>query len=725
MQCCYATMYILLGALMFSCGGGGSPSQDEQSTKGSPEHIREVTQAIDDAALENAESNSQNWLTYGLNYSENRYSLLDKVNTENVSELKLAWMYDLESIRGVEASPIVVDGIMYATGPWSIVHAIDVRTGKKIWTYDPQVAPETGKKACCDVVNRGVALYKGKVFVAALDGRLIALDAASGEVVWEKVTLDQTKNYTITGAPRVFKGNVIIGNGGAEYGVRGYITAYDAETGEQKWRWYSVPGDPAKPFERPELEMASKTWDPAGKYWEAGGGGTMWDAMVFDPELDLMYVGVGNGSPWNRRHRSPGGGDNLFLASIVALDPDNGEYKWHYQETPGDHWDYTATQPLILADLEIEGEPRKVIMQAPKNGFFFVIDRTNGEFISAENFVEVNWASGYDEKGRPMELPAAAYKDEAYEPIPGPYGGHNWHPMSYNPQTGLVYIPAQGVPIVIEDDKNWTLNVAETGGPHANLGWNTGVLASAVPPQKPAFGHLLAWDPVKKEAAWKVDYVGPWNGGTLTTAGNLVFQGTADGRFVAYNAQDGKQLWEVPTGTGIVAAPVTYEVDGKQYVTIAAGWGGVYGLAAHHSESWTPGKIYTFVIGGEAEMPSFEPAEAKAIVQGVEYNPDDIGLGAKLYISNCVFCHGVPAVANGGNIPNLGYSAKEKIENLEKFVLTDALKPLGMPNFEGLLSEKEVQKIKAFIQGTADVVSQQLAAAASEAEAEEEEAEQE
>ena len=700
-------LYLLLVFTVFwSCS-----TPEPEVEKGSQDHITKVTSSVDDQTLENAANDSRNWLSYDLNYHGTRFSKLEGISTENVSELGLEWVYDLNSIRGVESSPLVVDGIMYATAPWSIVHAIDVRNGQKLWTYDPEVPRETGQKACCDVVNRGVALYKGKVFVASLDGRLIAINAATGEKVWEQLTLDNTKNYTITGAPRVFKGNVIIGNGGAEYGVRGYITAYDAETGDQKWRWYSVPGDPSQPYEQPELEMAAETWDPAGKYWELGGGGTMWDAMVYDPELDLMYVGVGNGSPWNRRLRSPGGGDNLFLSSIVALDPDDGSYKWHYQETPGDHWDYTATQPLILADLEIEGTMRKVIMHAPKNGFFFVIDRTNGQFISAKNFVDVNWATGYDENGKPMEISEALYKSGAYEAIPGPYGAHNWHPMSYNPNTGLVYLPAQGVPIVIEDDANWVANSMETGGPHSGIGWNLGVLASSVPPQGPAFGHLLAWDPVKQEPAWKVDLVGPWNGGTLTTAGNLVFQGSADGRFVAYNATNGDKLWEVPVGTGVVAAPVTYEVDGEQYVTIAAGWGGVFGLAAHYSESQSPGRIFTFKIGGEKPIPEFAASEPKPFLQGVNYDPKDIALGAKLYISNCVFCHGVPAVANGGNIPNLGYSNQDMIANLETFVLTDALKEKGMPNFSGVLDEKDIVKIQAFIQGTADAVRAQVEAA--------------
>jgi len=687
-----------------------SCKNEDTLIKGSNEHITAVTSAINDQTLVNAKSDSKNWLSYGLNYSENRFSQLNSISDENVNDLGLMWSYNLNSIRGVEATPVVVDGIMYVTAPWSIVHAIDTRTGKQIWTYDPKVPRETGVKACCDVVNRGVALYKGKVFFASLDGRLISLDAATGSKVWEQVTLDTTKNYTITGAPRIFKGKVIIGNGGAEYGVRGYITAYDAETGEQQWRWYSVPGNPDEAYEQPELEMAAETWDPSGKYWELGGGGTMWDSMAYDPELNLMYVGVGNGSPWNRRLRSPGGGDNLFLSSIVALDPDDGSYKWHYQGTPGDHWDYTATQSLILADLEIEGAKRKVIMQAPKNGFFFVIDRTNGEFISAQNFVDVNWASGYDDNGRPMEIAEAEYKSGSYEAIPGPNGAHNWHPMSYNPTTGLVYIPAQNIPLVFEDDPNWVANSTASGGFMSGIGWNLGVLQSAVPAKSATFGHLLAWDPVKQKAAWKVENIGPWNGGTLTTAGNLVFQGTSDGRFVVYNATNGDKLWEVQVGTGVVAAPVTYEVDGQQFVSIAAGWGGAYGVYAHHTESQSPGKIYTFSLDGKTPLPELEIPEPKPIVSGIAYNPQDIGPGTKLYISHCLMCHGIPAVSNGGNIPNLGFSDRNKIENLKNIVLTDALKELGMPNFTGKLTEDDVTKIQAFIQGTADAVSAQLAA---------------
>jgi quinohemoprotein ethanol dehydrogenase len=595
---------------------------------------------------------------------------------------------------------------MYVTAPWSIVHAIDVRTGKEIWIYDPKVPREIGYKACCDVVNRGVALYKGKVYVGSFDGRLIAIDARTGQKVWEKDTvIDHGRPYTITGAPRVVKGMVIIGNGGAEYGVRGYLTAYDAETGEQKWRWFAVPGDPSKPFEDKSMEMAAKTWDPSGKYWEAGGGGTPWDSFTYDPDLNLLYVGTGNGSPWNRDKRSPAGGDNLFLASIVALNPDTGQYVWHYQETPGDNWDYTSTQPMILADLTIEGKPRKVILHAPKNGFFFVIDRTNGEFISAKTFVDVNWATGYDAKGRPMEVELTRSKDKPYDIIPGPYGAKNWHPMSFNPQTGLVYLPAQNVPLTLLDDKSWRYGGPLTPGqPSAGIGWNTGFFINAQPPSSKPFGRLIAWDPVQQKEVWRQEYVAPWNGGTLTTAGNLVFEGTADGRFCAYNAKTGEKLWETPTGTGVVAGPVTYMVDGKQYVSVAVGWGGVFGLTQRATDREGPGTVYTFAAGGNAKLPEFAQYQMANLLSGIPYDPKDVPEGQGLYVSYCVGCHGVPGVDRGGNIHNLGYVDPKHIAHLEEIIFNGPYKEQGMPDFTGKLPEDKVKAIKAFIQGTADAI---------------------
>ena len=360
-----ALIILVLTFNLFQCNKKPEP--------GSEGHIRRATSMIDDAYLANADNTPENWVTYGKNYAEDRFSSLTQINKGNVGKLGLAWALNLETTRGIEATPLVIDGIMFLSGPWSKVFAVNAQTGKMIWTYDPEVSGKVSERLCCDVINRGLALYKGQVFVGTLDGRLISLDAATGIPAWQVLTVDTTKAYSITGAPRIVKGNVIIGNGGAEFGVRGYITAYDAMTGEQRWRFYTVPGDPSKPFESKAMEMAANTW--AGEWWKYGGGGTAWDAMAFDPELNLFYVGTGNGSPWDWVHRSDGQGDNLFLSSIVALNPDNGEYAWHYQTTPGDDWDYTATQQLVLTDMEIERQQRKVIMQAPKNGFFYVLDR--------------------------------------------------------------------------------------------------------------------------------------------------------------------------------------------------------------------------------------------------------------------------------------------------------------------------------------------------------------
>jgi quinohemoprotein ethanol dehydrogenase len=669
-----------------------------------PAQIKTAISAVDETMIKANTSTSKDWPTIGLDYAETRFSKLDQINADNVKGLGLSWSTSLDSERGVEATPVVVDGIMYQTASWSVVHAIDARTGKKIWTFDPGVRREAGYKGCCDVVNRGVAVYKGRVFVGAYDGRLIALDAATGQRVWEKDTLiDHDHSYTITGAPRAFNGKIVIGQGGAEYGARGYVTAYDAETGNQVWRWFTVPGDPSKPFEDESMAAAAKTWDPAGKYWLNGGGGTPWDTITFDPDLNMVYIGTGNGAPWNRKIRSPSGGDNLYLASLVALNADTGKYIWHYQETPGDHWDYTSTQPMILADIMIDGVPRKVILHAPKNGFFFVIDRANGKFISAKNFVDVDWASGYDADGRPIEI-AAARGDEPYDAVPGPYGAHNWHPMSFNPQTGLVYLPAQNVPLNLMPEATFQQNAATPGKFGGTTGWNTGFVLNGTPPKAPAYGRLLAWDPVKQREAWHIDYASPWNGGTLTTAGNLVFQGTADGRFIAYEAKTGKLLWETPTGTGVVAAPATYTIDGVQYVSVAVGWGGVYGIAQRATELRSSGTVYTFALDGKAKLPEFVKYQSESLVQGVKYDPKDVAEGTALYVAACATCHGVPGVDKGGNVRNLGYVPVEEIANLKDIVFAGPFRDRGMPDFTGKLKDEDVVKIQAFIQGTADAV---------------------
>ncbi|MFW6093264.1 MAG: PQQ-dependent dehydrogenase, methanol/ethanol family [Pseudomonadota bacterium] len=706
------------------CTQGGDGSVSAEAGSATPETsgdraaaIAEATADVNGERITGADAEPGNWLSHGRNYAEERFSPLDAINQETVDDLGLAWYWDTGTTRGLEASPIVVDGVMFTTGSWSVVWAHDARTGELLWEYDPEVPRAWGKYACCDVVNRGVAVWEGKVYVGTLDGRLVALDAGTGDVVWEKQTTDPDRPYTITGAPRIVKDKVVIGNGGAEYGVRGYVTAYDTDTGERAWRFYTVPGDPSEPFEGPHLEKAAATWR-GGRWWEVGGGGTAWDSMAYDPELDLLYVGVGNGSPWNRYIRSPGGGDNLYLSSIVAIDPDDGSMAWHYQTTPGDTWDYTATQHMILADLTIDGEPRKVIMQAPKNGFFYVIDRTNGELISAEAYVPVTWASHVDpETGRPVENPDAHYANDARLVRPAPYGGHNWHPMAFSRDTGLVYIPALDIPYSFAQDNAFQYRPGE---------WNTGLdLTQQIPPDDPdaliaamgdVKGHLSAWDPVTQREVWKVQHDTSWNGGVLATAGNLVFQGRSDGRLAAYAADSGELVWEFPTHVGIIAPPVTYSVDGEQYLAVVAGWGGAFALASgvprHEDNVLTEGRILTFKLGGEAELP------APNVTYMEIPEPPDVGATAEqvsegevLYHTYCAVCHGPGAIGSGGGTPDLRYSEPAVHESWDAIVLEGAYTGKGMDAFDHVLDPTDAEAIQAYV---ADRARQSIALCRSE-----------
>jgi quinohemoprotein ethanol dehydrogenase len=640
--------------------------------------------AVDDARLLAADGDPANWITHGRDYAEQRFSPLDQVNADNVPRLVRVWTFETGLKRGHEATPLVVDGVMYLTGSWSVVFALDARTGKELWRYDPQVPKQVGAKACCDVVNRGVAVYRGRVYFGALDGRLIALDAATGKPAWEVVTVDQSKPYTITGAPRVVKGRVILGNGGGEFGVRGYVSAYDPANGALLWRTFTVPGDPAQPFESVALESAAKTW--TGEWWKQGGGGTVWDSMSYDPELDLLYVGTGNGSPWARTVRSPGGGDNLYLSSMLALDPDDGSLRWHFQTTPGDNWDFTATQHMILADLDIGGRTRKVIMQAPKNGYFWVLDRTNGEFISAQPYVQVTWSKGVDPKtGRPIPDPSAEYVDGLALVRPTAFGGHNWQPMSFNPKTGLVYIPAQEVlgGYMLDPDPERT-------DEHFNTGTDMAVFATLT--REIVAGHLLAWDPIAQREVWRHPYAMPWNGGTLTTAGNLVFQGTADGRFLALRADDGRKLWEFHTGSGVIAAPVTYAIDGVQYVTVVAGWGGAFALvggdAAAQANTVSKGLVHTFALFDQPITPALVKQLLDSRAAPYAHRED-------LYHRWCSRCHGVGAIS-GGAIQDLRRSAPDIQQGFVEIV-QKGMPGVGMPSFAGILDEGEIKEIETYV----------------------------
>ncbi len=721
-------LVLVVGYILLNSDSPQSAESDLESdgsgTEELAEHIRTVTGQMGAERIKAAASEPQNWLAHGRTYDEQRFSTLTQINDANVGDLGLAWYFDTGTDRGLEASPIVVDGIMFSTGSWSVVFANNARTGELIWEFDPEVPKSWGANACCDVVNRGVAVWKGRVYVGTIDGRLIALDAATGAVDWDVNTIDRSKPYTITGAPRVVHDNVIIGNGGAEYGVRGYVTAYDAQSGAQRWRFYTVPGNPADGFESEALQAAAKTW--TGRWWEMGGGGTVWDSMAYDPELNQLYIGVGNGSPWNQLIRSPGGGDNLYLSSIVALNPDSGEYIWHYQTTPGDSWDYTATQHMILADIEIDGEVRKTILQAPKNGFFYVLDRTNGEFISAKPYVPVSWATHVDpESGRPVETDNARYQmanplsalspadqiaalsgmssedlEKAFHK-PSPYGGHNWHPMAYSPETGLVYIPALDIPFAYGNEPQFTYEAGRWNlaiDTQLNAPSGVGVIEDKI--DGLVRGHISAWDPVTQKEVWRVQHAGSWNGGMLATSGNLVFQGNSSGRMVAYNARDGEELWSSPAQTGVIAPPVTYTIDGEQYISVVAGWGGAFALAAGGAaeklKQKNRGRILTYKLGGDLSLPRIQPADPAPEPPPLEGTPKQIAHGKALYHQYCGVCHG-PGVKGGGVLPDLRFMPAGKHLVFEEIVLGGILRDRGMVSFADSLNQDDVADIQHYV----------------------------
>ena len=661
--------------------------------------------SVDETRIRNADQEPGSWLSHGRNYAEDRESPLTQITPANVDQLGLAWYYDTQTTRGLEASPLVIDGTLFTTTSWSQVFALDAVTGELLWKFDPEVPKSWGVNACCDVVNRGLAAWGTAVFVGTIDGRLIALDRTTGKVLWDTLTIDPTRPYTITGAPRAVNGNIIIGNGGAEFGVRGYVTAYDATTGTEQWRFYTVPGDPRVPYESDIMRRAADTWT-GDLYWKTGGGGTVWDSMAFDPELNLLYIGVGNGSPWNRWVRSPLGGDNLFLSSIVALNADTGEYVWHYQTTPSDTWDYTATQHMILADLEIKGSERQVLMQAPKNGFFYVLDRATGELLSAENYVAITWASHVDiETGRPVLTANADHSITEQQTAPWALGGHNWQPMAYNKATGLVYIPAAQAnqPFSTATDFQF-----KDGG-YFNLGQDgpigKGFSDQGIPPRlldmmvkKLLQGALIAWDPVAQEERFRITHTNSWNGGVLTTRAGLVFQGTGDKRLVAYDAATGENLWQIPTGTGIVAPPISYAVDGVQYIAVMAGWGGAGGIALPQETNATgTSRLLVYKLGGTAQHP-IEETELTMVQAPPPRRGSSASIqhGSDLYAEYCARCHG-PTFGAGGAIKDLRYLSAGTHEIFDAIVLGGAYSGIGMVSFADQLTSEDTHDIQNYV----------------------------
>lgn len=649
-----------------------------------------------------AGSDPTQWLMDGRSYDAQRYSPLDSINEHNVSGLGLEWFHELDTFRGVEATPLFADGVLYNISAWNVTTALDAKTGKVLWTYDPQVPREWGRYACCEPVARGLALWKSNVIIATLDGRLISLDGKTGMPTWSVQTFEKEWPYSITGMPRVFDGKVVVGNSGADLGVRGFVSAYDADTGRKLWKFFLVPGDPARgpdgEASDPVMEMAAKTWN--GQWWQLGGGGTAWDSFTYDPKLKLVYIGTGNGSPVAQHHRSPGGGDNLFLCSIVALDVETGAYRWHYQEVPGEDWDYTCTQSIVLADLPIEGKTQEVLMHAPKNGFFYVLDRRTGKLLSAKNFVPVSWASHIDlETGRPVMNAAARYGVDPVLVTPGPGGGHNWFPMAYNPDTRLAYFPAYEHWFVYALDPDFVPKKFRSNG-----GWGgyTGeALKKRMALQKEGDAkenaRLVAWDPAKQEAAWTVPLPRHGNGGVLTTAGNLVIEGTTKQTLSIFRATDGKALWEMPVQSAPVAGPITYSIDGEQYIAVNAGWGGGAAQVERGigtAQNRASARLLVFKLGGKATLPPLPDMPAIPDPPPLRASEDSIRKGAVLYANTCAQCHGQLAV---GGVKDLRHMDRATHASFNDIVLKGLRQDKGMASFANLLSPEDVEAIHAYV----------------------------
>jgi quinohemoprotein ethanol dehydrogenase len=654
---------------------------------------RVLAAGVDHKRLLNADSEAGQWFTVGRSYDEQRYSPLTRINTDNVSQLGLAWYADFDTNRGQEASPIVIDGTLYVSTAWSKVYAFNAKTGKRLWSFDPKVPGQTGIKGCCDVVNRGVAAWGGNIYVGSYDGRLIALNARTGKVVWSVLAVDPSKSYTSTGAPRMANGKVIIGNAGSEIGVRGYISAFDARDGKLLWRFYTVPGDPAKPYENQQLRDAARTWT-GDLYWKLGGG-TVWDGIVYEPTTNLVYFGTANGTPWVAEARSPQGGDNLFLNSIIAVNADTGQYAWHYQTTPAESWDYDSTSPLMMADLDLDGSRRRVVMQISKNGFFYALDAASGKLLRAKNYTAVTWATHVDmQTGRPVEVAAARF-GKTGKPVvvqPGAQGAHSWHPMSFSRRTNLLYTPIVETSQGFAPDPGYTPreNAPNAGTARAPATVYEGVHAD-VP--RSSRGFLIAWDPVDTREVWRSELRGTIASGVLTTAGGLVFQGAQRGELAAYRDTDGAKLWSTDPQTGVVAAPVTYEVDGEQYIAQLAG----YGTRDYYSGNNS--RLLVYKLGGKAQLPPVAALpQARPLDPPPAFGtPAQLARGERVYNDNCTMCHDT-AFGNRGLFPDLRYTPLLKsAAAFQAVVLGGALESRGMASFKARFGADDAEALRAYI----------------------------
>ena len=677
------------------------------ATTGGARSSQASSNTVSGTTMRNADApaNVGDWQSYSRTWDEQRFSPLTQINDKNVGRLGLAWYDDLETFRGVQASPLVIDGVLYNASIYNVVTAYDGKTGRKLWTYDPKVGPEWARLACCGPSSRGIAAWNGKLYIGALDGRLIAIDAKTGKEIWTVQTFPEGQEYSITGAPRVYDGKVVIGNGGADYGSRGFVTAWDAETGKKVWKFYIVPTDPAAGPDGEASDSAMKIAQPTwhGRFWEAaaGGGGNAWDSFAYDPELNLVYIGTGNGSPHMWHFRSEGKGDNLFLCSIVAVDADTGEYRWHYQEVPEEDWDYTCTQPMVLADLEIAGTTRQVIMHAPKNAFFYVIDRKTGELISAETYTSINtWASRIDmATGRPVLMPGAHNTPTPHLMSPSWMAGHTWHPMSYSPLTGLVYFSAQEQGSIYSRAEDGQYRYVKG---RSNSGQQYGnepelrqrLQAEAVATEK---GYLLAWNPVTQSEAWRVDYGIPGSGGVLATAGNLLIQGTIDKTLAIYRADTGEKLWEMDIDQAPVAGPITYMIDGEQYIAINAGWGGspVMNLNRNGPFRTSTAKLLVFKLGATGvTLPPPPPPSDLPAPPPLRATESQIISGRAIYAETCQRCHGENAI---GGVKDLRFLTPQQHARFDDVLLKGILQDRGMASFAGVLTPDDVAAVHAYL----------------------------
>ena len=636
-----------------------------------------------------------NWLSHDGSADATAYSPMDSINSKNVNRLGLVWSLDLPGEHSLQATPLAVDGVLYFSGSYSAVYAVDARTGKLLWKYDPEIWKNDPAKIRFSLpVTRGVGYSDGRIFAATLAGRLLALDAKTGKPLWDVPTVAADSMQSINAAPRVFNGKVFIGNSGSDFGARGYVTAFDATSGRQLWRFYTAPGTPQENAGDPVMERAAATW--SGEYWKTGTGGDVWDSITFDQELNRIYIGTGNG-PYDASERDTGGADHLYAASIIALDADTGKYLWHYQTTPHDVWDFDATQQMTLADLVIQGERRKVLMQAPKNGFFYVLDRRDGKLISAQKTGKVTWAERIEPAtGRPVEAVHARYGTGESVVWPGPLGAHSVQTMSFSPKTGLVYLPYMRLGV------RYVRNPTEANG---MLLGDLGISSVDGNPAN-AKGALLAWDPVEQRARWSVPVATIWNGGTLATGGGLVFQGAADGYLSAYDAAAGQQLWRFNAKLGINAAPISYSVSGQQYISVLVGYGGsaaVWGMNVGWKFNAQPRRLLTFALGGKATVPATPGPDltVKALDDPtLKLEEADVRAGRLLYMQ-CVVCHGLNLNSTGSPAPDLRESAIAlRVDSLSALLHQGTLQSGGMPRFDAL-SEDQIKQIHAYVRAGA------------------------